>query len=174
MNNIEFESKNYDLTSIEETQKILFDINKEIFDIINEVASESNCSVILNNPVSHFSNDFPFKYNDRSAFSSKHSNMYSESYFQFILGAESSKDEYTLPSSSYLSNWLEDSRNPETISYLPSTPQTFVFIGAKDILLDVLKKIYSKYNRSAEAYKKVEEAVKILKKEEASLYMKGY
>ena len=100
--------------------------------------------------------------------------MYSEIYFQFLLGAELSKNEYTLPSSAYLSNWLEMSRNPEMINALPSTPQPFVFIGAKDILLDVLKKIYSKYNCPVEAYENIKEAVVIIKSEETSAFLKGY
>lgn len=171
---IEFDSKNYEITNIEETRKILSSIKKEVFEVIDDIAREKDLAVVLNNPVNHFNNDFPIEYENRIAFSQKHTNMYSEIYFQFLLGAELSKNDYTLPSSAYLSNWLEMSRNPEMINALPSTPQPFVFIGAKDILLDVLKKIYSKYNCPVEAYENIKEAVVIIKSEETSAFLKGY
>lgn len=152
IDSIEANLNNYDITNSSETQKILLNIQKEVIDTIKIVANENNLSIIFNDTVPYH-NIFPSLFEDRSIFRDFGVNTGYKPYYSFL---SSSIIGNAMPSSISLSNWLEFAREPKLMDYLPLNSQPFVLDGAKDILQEVIKKIYSNYNIDDEVHKNIE------------------
>ena len=148
----------FDLTSPKETLEIAAQIEKEIFDAINEVAAEKNYSVVLN-----ATNPCPYVY--------KKNYIGSEIYGQGIPGVnfmlfysflaknnlDSPLDE--TPPSREIINWLEVTRYPGAMNLLPMKPYPLVLAGGHSILSEVVKKIYNKYNVDSAVYNVVDSVI---------------
>lgn len=158
LSDIEFNIANSEITTISETKVILDEISKEVIETINEIAEEHQLSVVLNNSeISQKS--FPLSYDDRSAFKSGIIIGLGSPYYLFLSEAINSAKTGDIPSSVNLSNWLEYARDPSVIKNLPLKSQSIVVKGGRDILFEVLKKIYLKNNISKENYQQIEMAL---------------
>ena len=157
LTDIEFDITNNDITNVSETKEILSLISKEISNSIEEVAAEQNLSVVLNDS-NLVANSFPDLYENRIVYKKNNStvNIGDNPYYLFLSESINSKKTGELPSSINLSNWLEYARNPNVVRSLPLRNQHLVISGSKDILLEVLKKVYLKNNCSLDKYQKIE------------------
>lgn len=158
LSDFEFNVANSDITTISETKEILAEISKEVIETINEIAEEHQLSIVINN--SEISqNTFPISYNNRSAFKSGIIIGFGNPYYLFLSEAVNSTKTGNIPSSVNLSNWLEYARDPSVVNNLPLKSQSIAIKGGRDILSEVLKKIYLKNNISLKDYQKVEMAL---------------
>ena len=152
---IEYQAENYDLTTPKETLVIIEQIEKDIFEAINQVAEEEKFSLVLNTTVPN-----PYSY--------KKKYLYGEIYGQGIPGInfmllysflamnnlDTPFDDF--PPSRDLINWLELTRSPKAVNLLPMRPYPLVLSGGRSILSSVVKKIYNKYNIKPAVYSVVD------------------
>ena len=158
LSDLEFEINNNDITNVPETRIILSEISEEVFETINEIAEEQNLSVVLNNSDISY-NTFPSTYVNRSAFKKTITSGLDNPYQLFMFDIFKAAKSGDTPSSINLSNWLEYSRDPSLVSDLPLKSQNIVIKGGKDILTDVLRRIYLKNNISSQNFQKLEMAL---------------
>lgn len=166
---IEIEDDSTEITNFKETQTILSSINKEVNDCIKEIAKEQKLKVIFNDSIP-IHNVFPLDYEQRNAFYRNSTNLSFNYYHIFLTESLKAKKEDNLPSSEHLSNWLEQARFPQSVSILPMNSQSLVLAGAKDILKDVLSKIYTKYGINKNILKNIELAITELKNRKGYSY----
>lgn len=155
---IHHQRENFDITSPEETIKIAAEIEKEIFEAINEVAKEKKYAVVLNTTV-------PSPYNYKKNY------IQGEIYGQGIPGinfmlfysflAKNNLDNPTdkTPPSRDLINWLELTRYPGAINILPMRPYPLVLSGGNSILSEVVQKLYNKYKVDSAVYDVVDSVI---------------
>lgn len=155
---INHQTENYDLTSPKETLKIITEIEKEIFEAINQVVEEEKYTLVLNTTI-------PVAYTYEKNY------INSEIYGQGIPGIEfmlfysflaknnldNPLDE--TPPSRDVINWLELTRYPKAVNLLPIKPYPLVLTGGKSILSAVVKKIYKKYNVDSSVYNVVDSVI---------------
>ncbi len=154
LKDIEFDAKNNEITKFDETKRILFEINNEVMESIKEVAKEQDISIVFNDSQVH-KNSFPTPYETRSAFKKNKYKHFTNDYYEYLSIAVK-LNEFVLPSSVYLSQWLEMARLPDVIEILPFDYQHIVVGGAEDITMEVIKKIYCRYNISLDFYTRIE------------------
>lgn len=158
MLDINHQAENFDLTSPKETMEIAAQIEKEIFDAINEVAAEKNYSVVLN-----ASNPCPFVYKQNYIASG----IYGQGipsvnfmlFYSFLAKNNLDSPLDDTPPSRDVINWLESTRYPEAMNILPMKPYPLVLAGGHSILSDVVKKIYKKYNVDSAVYNVVDSVI---------------
>ena len=119
-----------------------------------------------------YRNVFPKDYINRFAFKSNDENPFQNLYQSFFNDVIESTKKGGFPTSTYLSGWLEHQIFPGQIAVLPLNSQSLVITGAKDILPDVLKKIYKKYNMSLDILTKLEHLLRCNKNVKSNLYIK--
>ncbi len=150
---------NYDLTTPKETLVIIEEIEKDIFDAINEVVKENNYSIVLNSTV-----PLPYTFNKNY----ENSAIYGQGipginfmlFYSFL--ADKNFDnplEEKIPSSRDLINWIELTRYPKAVNLLPMKPYPLVLSGGKSILSSVIKKIYNKYGINSSIYNVVDSVI---------------
>ncbi len=138
-----------DLTSPEETRKILDKIESETLETIAEVAKERGFEVVLNaNIPVPFA--YPQNYETNEMYGIGIPGIDQTLFYAFIAteNEEAQKFAENEPSSLKLINWLELTKFPKAQNLLPLKPYPLVLSGGKRIDLDVLKVIYSKYKIS--------------------------
>ena len=150
--------ENYDLTSLEETKKIVTDIEKDIFDAINEVVKENNYSLVLNssNPCAV---TYRKNYVSGGIYGQGIPDVNFILFYSFLAmnNLENPWDE--VPPSRDLINWMELTRYPDAMNLLPMRPYPLVLSGGKSILSDVMKKVYSKHKIDSAVQKVVDSVI---------------
>ena len=149
-------------SSLITTKKILLEINNEVLETVKEIAKEKSLNIVFNDSVPNHK-IFPDSYNDRSVFRNFGASSGNNAYYDFLSDSIRASKKGATPASINLSSWLEHSRDPKVIDSLPMNSQSFVINGAEDILLEVIKRIYSKYNIKEDIYKNIELALKEIK-----------
>ena len=155
---INHQTANFDLTSPKETLVIIEEIEKDIFEAINQVAEEEKFTLVLNSTVA-----VPYTYNKNYI----NSEIYGQGipginftlFYSFLAmnNLDSPIDE--VPPSRDLINWLELTRYPKTVNLLPMKPYPLVLSGGKSILSSVMKKVYNKYNIKPAVYNVVDSVI---------------
>ena len=155
---INHQTANSDLTSPKETLVIIEEIEKDIFEAINQVAEEEKFTLVLNSTVA-----VPYTYNKNYI----NSEIYGQGipginftlFYSFLAmnNLDSPIDE--VPPSRDLINWLELTRYPKTVNLLPMKPYPLVLSGGKSILSSVMKKVYNKYNIKPAVYNVVDSVI---------------
>ncbi len=158
MLDINHQTANFDLTSPKETLAIIEEIEKDIFEAINQVAEEEKYSVVLNTTV-----PVPYTFEKNYV----NSEIYGQGipginfmlFYSFLAmnNLDSPIDE--VPPSRDLINWLELTRYPKTVNLLPMKPYPLVLSGGKSILSSVMKKVYNKYNIKPAVYNVVDSVI---------------
>lgn len=155
---INYQSMNYDLTSPKETREIVEQIEKEIFEAINQVVEEEKYSVVLNTTI-------PVAYTYKKNYIN--SEIYGQGipginfmlFYSFLAMNNLDNPLDDVPPSRDVINWLELTRYPGTINLLPMKPYPLVLSGGKSILSKVVKKIYNKYKVKSAVYNVVDSVV---------------
>jgi Skp family chaperone for outer membrane proteins len=158
MLDINHQTANFDLTSPKETLAIIEEIEKDIFEAINQVAEEEKYSVVLNTTV-----PVPYTFEKNYV----NSEIYGQGipginfmlFYSFLAmnNLDSPIDE--VPPSRDLINWLELTRYPKTVNLLPMKPYPLVLSGGKSILSSVMKKVYNKYKIKPAVYNVVDSVI---------------
>jgi Skp family chaperone for outer membrane proteins len=155
---INHQTENFDLTSPKETLAIIEEIEKDIFEAINQVAEEENYSVVLNTtiPVPY---TFEKNYINSEIYGQGIPGINFMLFYSFLSmnNLDSPIDE--VPPSRDLINWLELTRYPKTVNLLPMKPYPLVLSGGKSILSSVMKKVYNKYNIKPAVYNVVDSVI---------------
>lgn len=155
---INHQTENFDLTSPKETLAIIEEIEKDIFEAINQVAEEENYSVVLNTtiPVPY---TFEKNYINSEIYGQGIPGINFMLFYSFLAmnNLDSPIDE--VPPSRDLINWLELTRYPKTVNLLPMKPYPLVLSGGKSILSSVMKKVYNKYNIKPAVYNVVDSVI---------------
>lgn len=155
---INHQTENYDLTSPKETLAIIEDIEKDIFEAINQVAEEEKFSVVLNTTIA-----VPYTYTKNYI----NSEIYGQGipginfmlFYSFLAMNNLDNPLDEVPPSRDLINWLELTRYPKTVNLLPMKPYPLVLAGGKSILSSVMKKVYNKYNIKPAVYNVVDSVI---------------
>ena len=145
------------LTSPKETKEILKNIEKECNEAIKEAVKDKNYDVVLNS-----SNTVPFgypiSYRTESSFYIGPSGIDEKIYYA-ILSNPREKLEDNEIAQDYLRMWILNMEDAHVQKYLPLSPRPLVLQGGKDILSDVIKILYKKYNIDESFYEDVEKAI---------------
>ena len=155
---IHHQTANFDLTSPKETLAIIEEIEKDIFEAINQVAEEEKYSVVLNSTVA-----VPYTYTKNYI----NSEIYGQGipginfmlFYSFLAMNNLDNPLDEVPPSRDLINWLELTRYPKTVNLLPMKPYPLVLSGGKSILSSVMKKVYNKYNIKPAVYNVVDSVI---------------
>ncbi|NLM17545.1 MAG: hypothetical protein GX221_07495 [Candidatus Riflebacteria bacterium] len=130
------------LTTPAETRKTLQEIEKEVFDIIKEVAEKGLYDVVLNQSV-----PVDFAYPDSYAFGAKYANgptqVDQSLYYAFMSVREDEVSQNDKKRE--IGDWLKNTNAPDFQNALPLRPWPLVLDGGDDILLQVVAELYDRY-----------------------------
>ena len=155
---INHQTDNFDLTSPRETLAIIEEIEKDIFEAINQVAEEEKYTVVLNSTIA-----VPYTYTKNYI----NSEIYGQGipginftlFYSFLAMNNLDNPLDEVPPSRDLINWLELTRYPGTVNLLPMKPYPLVLSGGKSILSSVMKKVYNKYNVKSAVFNVVDSVI---------------
>lgn len=155
---INYQTMNYDLTSPSETRAMLEEIEKDIFEAINQVVEEEKYSVVLNStiPVPY---TFTKNYYNSEVYGQGIPGINFMLFYSFLAMNNLTSPLDEVPPSRDLINWLELTRYPGTVNLLPMKPYPLVLSGGKSILSSVVKKIYNKYKIKPAIYNVVDSVI---------------
>lgn len=155
---INHQTENYDLTSPKETLAIISEIEKDIFDAIDQVAKENNFSVVLNStiPIAY---SYEKNYINGEIYGQGIPGINFMLFYSFLAKNNLDNPLDDIPPSRDLINWLELTRYPKAINILPMKPYPLVLTGGKSILSLVVKKIYDKYEVDPAVYNVVDSII---------------
>ncbi len=155
---IEYQAENNDLTTPKETLVIIEQIEKDIFEAINQVVEEEKFSLVLNTTVP-YPDIYKKNYNSGEIYGHGIPGINFMLFYSFLAmnNLDSPIDE--VPPSRDLINWLELTRDPKTVILLPMKHYPLVLSGGKSILSSVVKKVYNKYKIKPAVYNVVDSVI---------------
>ncbi len=155
---LEYIGQNNDITTPSETLKIAAQIEAEIMEAVNQVASEQHFSLVLNSTVPT-PYGYPKQYITGEIYGQGIPGINFMLFYSFLAKNNLAHPMDEAPSSRELINWMELTRYPEALNILPMRPYPLVLTGGKSILSDVVKKIYDRYNIDTAIYKVVDSVI---------------
>ena len=141
--NLKWEMANSDLTTREETKKILAEIRKDIIETAKEVALENKYKLVLNTTVI-VPRNFMFK-NVDLIYTQGIPGVNFSIFYAFYLYTNLMKPDLSEVNDCDIERWLKLTRKTDAV--MPITNYPVVLAGGRSITSEVLKKIYNKkYN----------------------------
>ena len=160
---LNFAIDNPEITNLTETREILSKISKDVDEEIEKIAKEQKLDIVFNDwePTNNILPDF---YTRKAFINCGKYGIVSE-YYNYFTAANKYQQQQILPSSYFISNIFEYSKCPDFIKSLPLRSKPIILSETKDITLDVIKNIYSKYEISQEIIKNIEKFYILIKDE---------
>lgn len=146
-NEAEFSISHPELTTPEETRKILDGIEAEVMNLVREVAREKGYEVVLNTtlPVPF---GFPVTYRTGKEFGRGVSGIDQQLFYSLTANHDDLDNQQTKEEA--LSCWLQLTAHPEVQPFLPVRPWPLVIQGGESMTVDLVRKLYGKYKVPSE------------------------
>ncbi len=138
---IRYAMVNNDLTTIEETENILFEIEKEVLEQIEEYAKKENFEIVFNTNIL-----FRDIQSERNRLNVSLGNIVPENYLYSLLRKHDNIiSEEGLTDSTRLIRWLEILKNPRIAERVDNADFSVVLFGGEFIETQIISNIYKKY-----------------------------
>ena len=147
-----------DLTTPEETRRILGEIETEILAAVREVAQKLELEIVLNSSIP-VSTGYPVRYMADPLFGQGVPGINFHLFYAFMAKPPVDETLHEIPSSRNLINWLELTSFPEAMNLLPVRPWPVVLLGGRSILPEVIEFVYKKHEIAPEIIKTVDSVI---------------
>ncbi|GAB4279250.1 MAG: hypothetical protein Kow0029_23080 [Candidatus Rifleibacteriota bacterium] len=161
ISDIEYQKLCPDLTSPEETRKILEKIETEVMKIIEKIAVDENYDLVLNTSVTAPIN-YPVKYKSGEMYGLGVPGIDYSLFYSFLANKDHILPNDDIPESRKLINWLELTNSPAALNMLPIKPYPLVIHGGEDLTAKVVREIYKKYQIDEKILKAVLSVLKLI------------
>ncbi|HNW35576.1 MAG TPA: hypothetical protein PKM25_11630 [Candidatus Ozemobacteraceae bacterium] len=153
---LEFSMAHPELTSPDETRKILDEIEHEVTEVLNEVAVERKYDLVLNSTVP-VPFGFPLTYRSGSPFGKGVSAVDRQLFYALLAGHDGTMNPQTPDERCF--QWLQLTSHPEIQAVLPIKPWPLVIRGGEEFTKEVVERVYARYRVPAEIVAAVSSAI---------------
>jgi hypothetical protein len=147
-----------ELTSPDETRKILGEIETETIEAVARVAREKQFRIIFNNSIP-YSTGYPQNYLSGPMFGQGVPGINVHLFYSFLARSQEKDRLHEVPPSRNVINWLELTSYPGAVNLLPIKPWPMVLYGGQSILSDVLRIVYTNHRISSEVFQTLDSVI---------------